>query len=141
MPTVKVRRLGYIVALTNLVWHRQVPLTVLASEIVRWNTEHQRELTDFCVKLPVVRSRGIAVTGELAKEDAARRYIATAEELGYLTRVTGGYQNTKAGEVLSSLPKEDNPFRLTLSQKHFILKGLTDFGPRLSGFIAGDCYY
>jgi len=121
---VKVRRLGYIVALTNLVWHRQIPLPVLVKEIERWSDENEHHLADFCKKLPVVRRRGIPITGQLKKDDSARRYIAAAEEMGFLTRVTGGYQNTKAGEVLSSLPREENPFKLTLSQKHLIFKHL-----------------
>ena len=127
--SVKVRRLGYIVALTRLLAYRNVPRHILIREFVRWSIKNEGELRDYSRILPVVRRKGVSVTGEVSTDNAAGRYIACIEQMGFITHAEQVFRNSKLGDVLAVLPTEENPFKLSIAQRHLMLKRLivTDY--------------
>lgn len=62
--------------------------------------------------------------GEITKEDSAKRYLHTAADMGFITRIPQKWQNTKSGNILQAAPPDQNPFALTMEQTFLILKQL-----------------
>jgi len=123
-PTVKVRRLGYIVALTKILKRKSIPNLILPDVICRWSHENVHSLSSYCSGLPVVRKLEQPIVGEITTNDSANRYVNTAREMGFVTRIVQEWQNTKMGNVLEALPGTSNPFVLSLEQTFLLLKQL-----------------
>jgi len=93
----------------------------LQNRILEKNAENRILLEQACRELRVRRRTAELVTGEINKEDAFRRYLRTAIELGLMKEVSGRLYNTKRGEILSALSNNSNPFKLNLAQSHLLL--------------------
>ena len=88
--------------------------------------ENRILLEQACKELRVRRRTAEVVTGEIRSDDAFRRYLGTAIELGLIQEVSGRLYNTKRGEILSALSKTDNPFKLNLAQVYLLLMIILD---------------
>ena len=129
-PTVKVRRLGYIVSLTQILSRTPVPNLALPRMLSRRSRDDHGLLSSYCLNLPVIRRTKQRITGEIKSKDAALRYISTAQQMGFIVRVVQEWRSTKIGKVLSVLPATSNPFELSLGQIFLVLRQLlmTDLG-------------
>ena len=105
---------------------KQFPKLLLQNRIIAKETENRKLLEQACKELRVIRRTAERVTGEIRSEDAFRRYLGTAMELGLVQELSGRLYNTKRGEILSALSKNGNPFKLNLAQSYLLLKILLD---------------
>jgi len=126
-PTVKVRRLGYFVALCRTTSQHTVPERLLPLVLYRWAEKHNTSLERYSKSLPVVRKRHLPVVGKITDEADARRYIDVAREMGLITSIGREWQSTKEGHVMARVPiSEDNVFKLSLAQRFLLLRILLE---------------
>ena len=124
-PTVKVRRLGYIAIIPSLVSDREISPKTLEQNLVGWAKQNRSFLRLYSSKLPVANIKRSPLTGEITNPDAARRYLETCRELGFITRLRK-VQISKIGRVISIIPERDNPFELSIGKLFIILKRLLE---------------
>ena len=124
--TTKVRRLGYFVLFSRILRETPLPRLLLQNRIFKNEAENRKLLEEACRELRVRRTTSESVTGEIRTEDAFKRYLGTAIELGLLQELSGRLYNTKRGEILSTLSNNDNPFKLNLEQSYLFLRILLD---------------
>jgi len=98
----------------------------LQNRILEKQAENRKLLEQACKELRVRRRTAELVTGEICSEDAFMRYLGAAIELGLMQEFPGRLYNTKRGEILSDLGKNDNPFKLNLAQSYLLLMILLD---------------
>lgn len=124
-PTVKVRRLGYIAIIPSLVSDREISPKTLEQNLVGWAKQNRSFLRLYSSKLPVANIKRSPLTGEITNPDAARRYLETCRELGFITKLRK-VQISKIGRVISIIPERDNPFELSIGKLFIILKRLLE---------------
>lgn len=124
-PTVKVRRMGYLLAIPSLIQDREFPIRILKRKVLDWAKENYRFFRYYSLELPVRRRQRRKLTGELKTLDASRRYINTCEELGIIVRMKG-FRISKIGKVLSTLATGGNPFELSIGQLFVLSKLLLE---------------
>lgn len=124
-PTVKVRRLGYLVAIPSIVNDREIPIRMLKKQLLDWAKENGKFFMHYSLSLPVTRRRRKLLAGEIKTIGAASRYIKTCEELGLIVRMKG-FKISKIGKAVSALPISRNPFELRLGHLFVILKLLLE---------------
>jgi hypothetical protein len=103
-----------------------IPRLLLQQRIFNEKSKNRRLLEEACKELRVTRAGPELVTGEIRNDDAARRYLRTAISLGLVKEISGRLYNTKRGEVLASLSKGTNPFRLSFAQKYLLFKTIIE---------------
>ena len=123
-PTVKVRRIGYFVAIPSVVQDREMPVMMLKRSILEWARENHTLFKHYSFNLPVTRRKRMPA-GEITTVHAAGRYIKTAEELGLIVRMKG-YKISKIGKAISALPTNRNPFELSIGHLFLFLKLLLE---------------
>jgi len=122
-PTVKVRRLGYLVSIPSIVLDREMPFEILKRNVLDWSKKNRTFFEHYSLELPVARVKRRLLTGEIRTLGAAGRYIKTCEELGFIVRVRG-FRASKTGKTISALSVGGNPFQLSVGQIFLILKSL-----------------
>lgn len=128
--TTKVRRVGYFVLISNLLKSTGPLSNILLIEKLEKSANSNRDnLIQYCYNIGYGQKSLKNPPGEIAgkqykhiKQDAAKRYIKTCEEIGLITKIAGSYQNTRVGNVLLSIKGNPNPFNLSLMQICFLLK-------------------
>lgn len=124
-PTVKVRRLGYLVAIPSIVNNREIPVRTLKKHLLDWAEENATFFRHYSMSLPVTRLRRWLLAGEITTIGAAGRYIKTCEELGLIVRMKG-FKISKIGKAISALSIDGNPFELPIGQLFVVLKWLLE---------------
>lgn len=124
-PTVKVRRLGYLVSIPSIIQDRETPIEILKRNVLNWARENRRFFEHYSLGLPVARAKRRLLTGEIKTLGAARRYIKTCEELGFTVKVRG-FRTSKTGKAISALSAKENPFSLSVGQIFLALKSLLE---------------
>ena len=124
-PTVKVRRLGYLVSIPSMIQDREVPIEILKRNVLNWAKQNRTFFEHYSLELPVARAKRRLLTGEIKTLGAAGRYIKTCEELGFIVKVRG-FRTSKKGKAISALSAKKNPFRLSIGQIFLVLKSLLE---------------
>lgn len=124
-PTVKVRRLGYLVSIPLITRDREVPVEMLKRKLLDWAKENHTFFAHYSMDLPVASAKKRLPTGEIKTPGASGRYIRTCEELGFIVKVRG-FRTSKKGKTISSLAADRNPFQLSAGQIFLVLKSLLE---------------
>lgn len=124
-PTVKVRRLGYLVAVPSIVNNREIPVRALKKHLLDWAEENAKFFRHYSMSLPVTRQRRRLLAGEITTIGAAGRYIKTCEELGLIVRMKG-FKISKIGKAASALSINGNPFELSIGRLFLFFKLLLE---------------
>lgn len=124
-PTVKVRRLGYLVSIPSIIQDKEIPIEILKRNVLNWAKENRKFFEHYSLELPVTRAKRRLLTGEIKTFGAAGRYIKTCEELGFTVKVRG-FRASKIGKAISALSAKENPFRLSVGQIFLVLKSLLE---------------
>ena len=124
--TTKVRRLGYFILFSRILRRKPLPRLSLQGHILHNEARNRELLEEACKALPVRRTKPEFVTGEICTEDAFERYLGTAIECGLVQELSGRLYDTKRGEILPTLGRSDNPFKLSLAQNYLFLKILME---------------
>ncbi len=127
-PNAKVRRLGYFVLFSKMLQKKRFSCVSLQNRILEKTVQEENRtlLEQACKELRVRRRTPVMITGEIRSEDAFRRYLGTAIEMGLIQKTSGRLYNTKRGEVLSVLSRNNNPFKLSLAQSYLLLMIILD---------------
>ena len=124
-PTVKVRRLGYLIVIPLIVQDKEIPISALKKSVLDWAKENHTFFKHYSIDLPVRRLKKRLLTGEIKTLSGAGRYINTCEELGLIVRMKG-FRVSKIGKAISALSTDGNPFELSIGQLFLILKLLLE---------------
>lgn len=120
-PNTKVRRLGYFTIFCSIV-KNQLSFPSFSQKVLSRKDDLHLMLKEYCKSLHVRRRGNYKITGEITQEDAFQRYYHTALELGLLEALRKSVLLSKRGQILVSLPANKNPFDLSISQVHFLLR-------------------
>jgi len=107
---------------SKMLKEKPFPKLLLQNRIIEKKEESRKLLEQACKELRILRRTSERVTGEIRSEDAFKRYLGVAMELGLVQELSGRLYNTKRGEILSALGKSENAFKLNLAQSYLLLK-------------------
>jgi hypothetical protein len=116
---IKTRRLGYIVALTDLLRSSSLLVDDLQGKLEAWAEEHEDDLEMYFSKSGFIKKS--------PRHYPARRYIHLAENLKLIKISRNECALTKIGQPLPTLDKnKQNPFELSIEQKCYLLKRILE---------------
>lgn len=116
---IKTRRLGYIVALADLLGSSFLLVDDLQRKLEAWAEEHENDLERYFSKSGFIKKS--------PRHYPARRYIHLAENLRLLRISRNECALTKIGQPLPTLDKnKQNPFELSNEQKCYLLKRIIE---------------
>ncbi|MEM1540538.1 MAG: hypothetical protein QXJ07_04065 [Candidatus Bathyarchaeia archaeon] len=116
---IKTRRLGYIIAITDLFGNNFLLLDDLQGKLEAWAEEHEKYLERYFSKSGFIKKS--------PRHYPARRYIHLAESLRLIKISRNECALTKIGQPLPTLDKnKENPFELTVEQKCYLFKRILE---------------
>lgn len=116
---IKTRRLGYIIAITDLLGNNFLLFDDLQGKLEAWAEEHEKYLERYFSKSGFIKKS--------PRHYPARRYIHLAESLRLIKISRNECALTKIGQPLPILDKnKQNPFELTIEQKCYLLKRILE---------------
>jgi predicted transcriptional regulator len=116
---IKTRRLGYIVALTDLLGSNFLLIDDLERKLETWAEEHEKNLERYFSKFGFIKKS--------PRHYPARRYIQLAKNLRLVKISRNECALTKIGQPLLTLDKnKQNPFELSMEQKCYLLKRILE---------------
>lgn len=95
------RRLGYLVAILNILKSSYLPEEALIRRLVRWSRNHTQSLNEY------VTSKGVIETRK-----SAERYIKLARMMGLVGEINSYLRPTETGRLISLAQVAENPFSL-----------------------------
>ena len=116
---IKTRRLGYVIAITDLLGNNFLLFDDLQGKLEAWAEEHEKCLERYFSKSGFIKKS--------PRHYPARRYIHLARNLRLIKISRNECALTKIGQPLPTLDKnKQNPFELTVEQKCYLLKRILE---------------